>query len=159
MLCLAGFGASPARAKGVHHTQREAKEEISRLEEQWRTAVMTSDVALMDKLLSDDYVGISMNGQENTKLMQLDRLRTRNLAITRLDLSEVKIKLVGTVAIVTSLAQVEGTNEGKDMRGLYRYTRIYQRLPNGTWKITNFEATRVPVPPGERLARQRQMTP
>ena len=34
------------------------------------------------------------------------------------------------------------------MHGTYRYTRVYSRLPSGTWKITNFEATRVgPAPP------------
>jgi hypothetical protein len=39
---------------------------------------------------------------------------------------------------------VEGTNNGSSMTGLYRYTRVYQRLPSGVWKITNFEATRIP---------------
>jgi hypothetical protein len=35
---------------------------------------------------------------------------------------------------------------------MYRYTRVYSRLPSGTWKITNFEATRVgpDVPPRDR---------
>lgn len=63
--------------------------------------------------------------------------------ITKIDLSDRKVKLVGSIAIVTSQAEVEGTNESEAMHGLYRYTRIYQRLPNGEWKITSFEATRI----------------
>jgi len=39
---------------------------------------------------------------------------------------------------------VEGTNEGMSVKGTYRYTRVYRRLPDGNWKITSFEATRVP---------------
>jgi ketosteroid isomerase-like protein len=54
------------------------------------------------------------------------------------------VKLVGSIAIVTSHAEVEGTNEGVPVQGTFRYTRVYQRLPSGAWKITSFEATRVP---------------
>jgi ketosteroid isomerase-like protein len=100
----------------------------------------------MDKLLADDYFGISVAGQLNNKTQQLERLRNRTLVITKLDVSDVKIKLVGRVAIVTSLAQVEGVNEGESLKGTYRYTRIYKRYPDGSWKITNFEVTRVPNP-------------
>jgi ketosteroid isomerase-like protein len=114
------------------------------MEEQWRQAQLTGDVAAMDRLLSDDYVGISMDGEVSTKTQQLDRLRTRSLVLTRIDLSDVKVKLLGQVAIVTSLSDVQGQNEGLPITGRYRYTRVYQRLPSGTWKITNFELTRVP---------------
>jgi ketosteroid isomerase-like protein len=146
-LCLIFLLASAQAAAQPHHLKkRDFKHEVEDLEEQWRVAQIAGDVAAMDRLLSDDYVGISMSGQVNTKAQQLDRLRTRSLAITKIDLSDVKVKLVGSVAIVTSLAAVEGTNEGTSMTGLYRYTRVYQRLPSGVWKITNFEATRVPNP-------------
>ena len=54
-----------------------------------------------------------------------------------------KVKLIGSIAIVTSRAQVEGTSDGVAVKGIYRYTRVYQHLPTGGWKITSFEATRV----------------
>jgi ketosteroid isomerase-like protein len=66
--------------------------------------------------------------------------------LTQLDTSDVKIKINGSTAIVTSLVQVEGTLDGTALRGRYRYTRIYQRLPNGAWKVTNFETTRIRRP-------------
>jgi ketosteroid isomerase-like protein len=98
----------------------------------------------MDKLLADDYFGISNSGQLNNKTQQLDRLRRRMFVLTKIDVSDVKIKLVGRVGIVTSLARIEGTNDGQAVAGTYRYTRIYKRYPDGSWKITNFEVTRVP---------------
>ncbi len=101
----------------------------------------------MDKLLSDDYVGITMSGQVVTKTQQLDRLRTRTLVLTKIQLDDVKVKLIGTTAFVTSHAEVEGTDDGTPTHGNYRYTRVYTRLPSGTWQITNFEATRVGLPP------------
>ena len=130
----------------LHEKKHDAKRQVETLEEQWRQAQLAGDVAIMDKLLSDDYIGISMTGQVNTKTQQLDRMRMHKVALTRLDLGERQVKLIGSIAIVTSRAEVEGTNDGAAIKGTYRYTRVYQRLPSGAWKITSFEATRVPGP-------------
>jgi len=56
------------------------------------------------------------------------------------------VKLIGSIAIVNLSRRGGGTNEGAPVKGTYRYTRVYQRLPSGGWKITSFEATRVPGP-------------
>ena len=88
-----------------------------------------------------------MTGQVTDRAQQLERMRNRHLVLTKIVISDQKIKLVGAVAIVTSLAQIEGTNEGTSVSGKYRYTRIYRRYPDGSWKITNFEVTRVPTTP------------
>jgi ketosteroid isomerase-like protein len=130
----------------LHEHKHDVKRQVEALEEQWRTAQLAGDVTAMDKLLSDDYIGISMTGQVNTKMQQLDRARNHKFILTRLDLGEMQVKLVGSIAIVTSRAEVEGTNDGTPVKGTYRYTRVYQHLPSGEWKITSFEATRVPEP-------------
>jgi ketosteroid isomerase-like protein len=134
----------------LHEKKHDAKRQVEALEEQWRQAQLSGDVATMDSLLSDDYIGITMTGQVNTKMQQLDRMRNHKMAISKLELGEMQVKLVGAIAIVTSRAEVEGTNEGIPVKGTYRYTRVYQRLPSGNWKITSFEATRVPGPRSDR---------
>lgn len=148
LLALMASGSNVCAVASVpkpgHEKKRDAKKDVEALEEQWRVAQLAGDVVAMDKLLSDDYIGISMTGQVNTKAQQLERLRNRVVMLKRLDLGERKVKLVGTIAIVTSLAEVEGTNEGSPMTGTYRYTRVYQYLTGRGWKITSFEATRVP---------------
>lgn len=139
LLCL----AIPLAAQGRHAKKQDFKHQVEALEEQWRKAQLAGDVATMDHMLADDFIGISMTGQVNTKQQQLDRVKTRKLVITRIDLSDMKVRLEGSVAIVTSQAEVEGTNEDQSMKGLYRYMRIYHRDLNGDWKITHFEATRI----------------
>ena len=144
-----GWPAPVAFAGGIpplHEKKHAAKQQVEALEEEWRKAQLGGDVTTMDKLLSDDFIGISMTGQVNTKTQQLDRMRMHKFALTRLDLGERQVKLIGSIAIVTSRAEVEGTNDGAPVKGTYRYTRVYQRLPTGEWKITSFEATRVPGP-------------
>jgi ketosteroid isomerase-like protein len=154
--------ALPARADGPHPKRNDQyKHQVEKLELAWRDAQLNDDADAMDKLLSDDYVGITMSGQVVTKRQQLDRMKTRNLVLTKMELTEVKVRLIGTTAIVTSLAEVDGTNDGTPMHGTYRYTRVYSRLPSGNWKITNFEATRVgpPPEPGERRGRSGNPSP
>src|SRR5277367_2424349 len=112
---LMGWPASIAFAghmQPLHEKKHDAKRQVEALEEQWRTAQLGGDVATMDKLLSDDYIGITITGQVNTKAQQLDRMRARKVVITRLELVERQVKLIGSIAIVTSRAEVEGTNDG-----------------------------------------------
>src|SRR5580698_3420940 len=71
----------------ARHARKEARQEVEELEEQWKSATLSGDAAAMDKLLSDDYVGISWTGQVNTKQMQLDRIRNRMVAIKSMELS------------------------------------------------------------------------
>jgi ketosteroid isomerase-like protein len=154
----------PAGATAPHPKRKEEyKQEVEQLEETWRVAQINDDVAGMDKLLSDDYVGITMSGQVVTKVQQLERMKNREIVVTKILLDDVKVKLIGTTAIVTSLADVDGTSEGASMHGTYRYTRVYSRLPSGVWKITNFEATRVgppgPPPDGHHPGDGRQQHP
>jgi len=140
-----------AQHEGAHHPNRQARHDIERMEEKWRDASVKGDVAAMDHLLAEDFVGISWTGEVNTKDMQLDRLRNRTLVVRKMELSDSKIKIVGPVAIVTSRAEVEATSDGHDVAGDYRYTRVYQRTSAGLWQITNFEATRIPNPERDRM--------
>ena len=124
-----------------HERKHLEREQITALEKVWQQAALADDVTTMDKLLSDDYLGITATGEVLTKAQQLDHMRDKKLVLAELRTSELKIKLIGHIAIVTSLAEVEGTSDGDTMHGAYRYTRVYQRMPNGSWKITSFEVT------------------
>ena len=132
---------------------------IEAIDEQWRTAQTTGDAAAMDKLLSDDYLGITGFGQVVTKAQALDRMRSRTTVINKLDNSDVKIKILGSVAIVTSLAQLDGTIDAREIHGQYRSTRVYQRLANGSWKLTSFEATPTREPGQGRKAKATEAAP
>lgn len=136
--------ASPVVRAQRHEHKRAERAEISVLEELWRRAQLAEDVPEMDHLLSDQFLGVTASGQVVTKVQQLERMRTRAIKITRMDIAETKIKISGGLAVVTSLVHLDGSNDGHPLTGAFRYTRVYQREPGDGWKITNFEATRVP---------------
>ena len=136
MLASLPLTAMPRR--GMKHVYQK---QVEQLEMQWRAAQLSNNVATMDSLLADDYIGIGANGTVQTKQETLDRQRNRTLVITSLDLSEVKVRVYGDTAVVTSRAELKGTNGGKDMSGTYHYTRVYIKRLN-QWQIVSFEATR-----------------
>jgi ketosteroid isomerase-like protein len=132
----------PAWAALPHHANRELHKEIEALEMQWRQAQLNNDVSVMDRLLADDYIGISSSGTIETKTEALALRRAGTLHITSLDLNDVKVRVYGDTAVVTSSADLKGTNGARDISGEYRYTRVYNRR-YGQWKIVSFEASRV----------------
>ena len=135
----------PASFAGVYGNRHDQRQQIEKLEEQVRQAEIAGDVAQLDHMLSDDFVGISMIGEVNTKAQQLQRMRSHSMVFTKIRLDDVKIKLLGQVAVVTSRAKIEATSDGRPVNGTYRYTRVYLHGAGNSWKITNFEVTRSPA--------------
>jgi ketosteroid isomerase-like protein len=134
-----GWLAEPAFAL-PHHANHELHKEIEALEMQWRQAQLSNDVGAMDRLLADDYIGISASGTIETKAEALALRRAGTLHITTLDLNDLKVRVYGDTAVVTSRADLEGTNGTSNISGKYRYTRVYNRR-FGQWKIVSFEAS------------------
>jgi len=124
------------------HENKIAHREIEELEQEWRQAIVTNNVSEMDHLLADDYIGITSNGTIENKAQALAQRRAGTVQITQLDLSDVHVRVYGNTAVVTSVANLVGTNGASDISGKYRYTRVYNRRL-GQWKIVSFEASRI----------------
>jgi ketosteroid isomerase-like protein len=125
-----------------HHEKSEIHKEIESLEQQWQQAQVTNNVGEMGRLLADDYVGITSNGTVEDKKQALAQRSAGTIRITKLDMTDTHVRVYGDTAVVTSQAQLEGTNGTSDISGQYRYTRVYNRRL-GQWKIVSFEASRM----------------
>jgi ketosteroid isomerase-like protein len=145
VLLLLAICAAPAL--GLPRVQKhESRREIDQLEETWRDAVLKSNTTVMANLLADDYMAITAAGTLQTKQQALDSLRAGHMHFTTLDISDRKVRFYGTTALVTSLAEVQGTTGEGDVSGSYRYTRVYVRDVTGVWKIVSFEVSRIREP-------------
>lgn len=136
------FAGRPAHAAFPHHDARSIHKQVEALEMQWREAQLNNNVSDMDHLLADDYVGISANGTIESKAQALAVRQAGTLHIKQLELSDLKVRLYGDTAVVTSRAELQGSNGQRDISGTYRYTRVYTRRL-GQWKIVSFEASRI----------------
>lgn len=130
--------------------KHESRHIIDQLEDRWRDAVLKGDTDTMSSLLADDYMAITPFGTLQTKDEALNSLRSGRWHITALNFTDRKVRFYGRTALVTSVAEVEGTSPEGDLSGSYRYTRVYARTPQGGWKIVNFEANRIHQPADHR---------
>jgi ketosteroid isomerase-like protein len=148
--CAPALIAVPQHGGMPRGEKHESRREIDQLEEKWRNAVLTGDVAAMDSLLADDYIAISASGTLQTKEDTLARMRSGRRHITSIELSDSKVRFYGTTALVTSFAEVTGVNAEGEAIGNFRYTHVYVRNAQGQWKIVSFEASRIRVPGARR---------
>lgn len=144
----AGFrqGVGPSVNALPRSERHEYHRAIVQLEHQWQADMLSGNTQALGNLLSDDYTGISANGMIQTRDEVLASLRSGTLKITGLTITERRIRLYGNTAVVTSVAEVAGTNPSHDLEGRYRYSRVYVRNAQGQWKIVSFEASRVREP-------------
>ena len=115
---------------------------IERLEEQYRQAVLTDDVATMRQMLADDYIGINPSGIIRTKRETLTDWKNHVVVIQQMTLSDMHVRVYGDTAVLTCRATVIGHNAEGSLNGEYRYTRVYHRERSGRWRIVSFEANR-----------------
>jgi hypothetical protein len=71
---------STGQAFAVFPHHESAHKEIEGLELDWRQAQLTNNVSEVDRLLADDYLGISANGTLETKADELARRRNGSLS-------------------------------------------------------------------------------
>ena len=144
VLVIVIFAASlPAMPRAEKH---ETRHQIENLEEAWRNAVLKANIPAMDALLADDYMAISPTGILQSKEQALANLRAGTVHFTSIDLSDRKIRIYGTTALVTSRAEVAGKGAEGEISGSYRYTRVYVKDARGVWRIVSFEASRIREP-------------
>jgi ketosteroid isomerase-like protein len=138
VLCSAlSLGAMP---RGERH---ETRHEIDHLEDHWRDAILSHNVAAMDALLADDYMAITANGMLQSKDETLANMRSGALQLISIEFSDRKVRFYGTTALVTSRAEVSGAGPEGDLTGNYRYTRVYARDAKGQWRIVSFEVSKI----------------
>jgi ketosteroid isomerase-like protein len=142
VIALGAF-ADPQRPGMPRAQKHESRHEIDQLEEVWRGAMLKGDVAALDALLADDYMGITASGTLQSKEQTLAFVRSGRVHFKTLEFSDRKVRFYGMTALVTSQADVTATNAEGDVSGSFRYIRVYVRDARGVWKIVSFEASRI----------------
>jgi ketosteroid isomerase-like protein len=143
LVCVAPLALNAGMPRAQKH---ESRHEIDQLEETWRDAILKSNTTVMDGLLADDYMAITASGMLQTKEQALASLRAGRMHFTTLDISDRKVRFYGSTALVTSLAEVQGTTNDGEVSGSYRYTRVYVKDAQGAWKIVSFEVSKIREP-------------
>jgi uncharacterized protein (TIGR02246 family) len=123
-------GASPAQGEAA------ARREIEAGERAWGQAFVRGDVATVQRLLADDFVGVSPGGETYGKAQMLDELRTApHETSDRID--GLSVRLYGDTAIAQARERVVGPPpELKPSQTVFTDTWIRRA---GRWRIVAAE--------------------
>lgn len=98
-------------------------------------AMLTSNVAELDVLISDELLFVGPTGELATKAMDLELHRSGGTTFHELLPKELEIRVCSDeCAIVTAKVFLRGTYLGNDFAGEFRYLRVWKLSANG-WQI------------------------
>ncbi len=147
-LCGLAFGAA-ARAMKMPlkpaSRNAEVQKQIRQLEDVWHDAILSGDGSAIGGLLAESYVGIGPDGNIMSRAEEVKARVGGQDRLSKLDIEDQKVRVFGSTAVVTSRVWVEGIYSGQELKGPYRYTRVWS-LNRGQWRIVSFEASKVNDP-------------
>jgi ketosteroid isomerase-like protein len=127
-----------------------ADQEIVRLEARIRAAQLSADVAALHELISDDLLFTGPDGQLGTKAQDIEAYRSGTVKFVAYVPEELRLRRVGAnVAIASLRAQLTVDVAGNISRGTYRYTRVWAREDDSTWRVVGGHVSLVSFLDGE----------
>ena len=99
-----------------------------------QAAMRASDVDELDKLLHAELLAVGPDGRLADKAMDLEAHRVGAFEIAELIEEEVRVRVVGETALTFVVLAIQGTINGADVSGRYRYTRTWTRV-TGDWRV------------------------
>ncbi|WP_026692333.1 nuclear transport factor 2 family protein [Peribacillus kribbensis] len=103
-------------------------------EESLQTAMLSSNVEMLDELIADDLIFVNDLGQILSKEADIEAHRSGNLKITGIDVLEQRIRLLNTLALTVTRVALTGTFGEEPINGEFCYTRVWE-YRNGELKI------------------------
>lgn len=132
------FASSLSNAQSV-------EEQIKKLEIQWADAGVRKDVAAIERLFADDFSGTATTGAVWTKANEIADLKSGKDVLSSYTYSDMKVRTYGDAAVVTYVAMLKETFDGRDVSGTSRWTDTWVKR-GGSWQIVSSHATTIAHP-------------
>lgn len=135
VLLLSTFVLTPAKITKNDPEQGTgvAKQALMRLENRWVDALMKSDVAALDSIFADSFVDTDEHSHRSDKQGVLSVLKSGELKIESIKLSDMQVYDYGDAAVVTGSASQAGNFKGESFAARIIFTDTFVRQ-NGKWR-------------------------
>ena len=110
---------------------------LSELEHEWMVANINADKAKLDRILADDYVGTTFDGQTHGKAEYL-RTIERDTVTKNWEFDDLEVDLLGDRATLTGVARFELPDEERQFRFVDKFV-----WRDGRWQATGSVVTPV----------------
>ncbi|BAZ06592.1 nuclear transport factor 2 family protein [Calothrix sp. NIES-3974] len=103
-------------------------------EEKLLEAMQTNNIELLDRLLHDELLFHTPDGQTVTKAMDLNNYRSGHVNWRTLTPSDRMIHQIGDNIIVAVTVEIQGNYFGQEINGKFRYLRVWKQF-HDDWKV------------------------
>ena len=125
---------------------RSAVEGIRKLDEERIQAQIHADVAALDRIYADDFIGIGPSGTVRTKPQVLADFTSHDLKFQSIKTDDVRIRVYGNTVVETGRSIMVGEDKGKVVPRDNRFTRVWVRR-QGKWRlVANHYSTLIAQP-------------
>ena len=123
----------------------DAEAEIIALERTRQEAFVRGDVEFLDRQTAEDYTTLNFTGALSTKPEMMRSLRAGTTKVTSYELSELRARVYGAVAILTGIYRDQSSVNGHDRRVNVRFTRVFVK-DGAVWRAVSYQQTALASP-------------
>ena len=121
-------------------------EGIRKLDEERIQAQIHADVAALDRIYADDFIGIGPSGTVRTKPQVLADFTSHDLKFQSITTDDVRFRVYGNTVVETGRSTMVGQDKGKVVPPDNRFTRVWVRR-QGRWRlVANHYSTLIAQP-------------
>jgi ketosteroid isomerase-like protein len=119
--------------------------ELTQFVKDLNDAVVKADVAVLERVLHEDYVHLRPHGMVENRAQYLENRKARRVDFESLVPDEIKVRVYGDTAIVTGRSTAKGKDQYGKMDEQRRWTRVLVRR-DGRWQFVHFQGTPISKP-------------
>jgi ketosteroid isomerase-like protein len=121
------------------------KEEVSRVHrEDFYGALAKNDLEKLTQIYSDDYMLVRPDGSAFSKAQILDDLKNHSMRFNSIELTNEKIRIYGSVAVLTGDSKITSVRDGEESSTEFRLVAIYYKQSDRI-VLVHFQSSPLPA--------------
>lgn len=107
-------------------------------------ALMKNDLEKLAQIYSDDYMLVRPDGSAFSKAQILDDLRNHAMRFSSIELTNEKIRIYGSVGILTGDSKITTVRDQKESQTAFRLVAVYCKQ-NDRIQLVHFQSSPLPT--------------
>jgi ketosteroid isomerase-like protein len=133
LLALAVLASAQTKRNSTAQGTGAAAQALIALENKWVDALVKSDTAALDSIFADAYVDTDEHSQRSDKQGVLSVLKSGDLKMESIKLSDMQVHAYGDAAVVIGSAAQAGSFKGQSLAPKIIFTDTFIKQ-NGKWR-------------------------
>ena len=138
------MGLSPSAFEGDWIMDITTQEVSSAQRDDFYEALRKNDLEKLSQIYSDDYVLVRPDGSAFSKAQILDDLKTHAMRFNSIELTNEKIRIYGSVGILTGDSKITTVRDGKESQTAFRLVAVYCKQ-NDRIELVHFQSSPLPA--------------